>query len=51
MTKTLDTAKTGFRIGYDDASHFSREYKRHFGKLPIRDVEHLRELAGPSAAQ
>jgi len=33
------------RVGYDDASRFSREYKRHFGEPPIRDVERLRALA------
>lgn len=38
----LDAAQAGFQVGYEDASHFSREYKRHFGKPPMRDVEELR---------
>jgi AraC-like DNA-binding protein len=41
----LDAAEAGYRVGYDDASHFSREYKRHFGEPPMRDVGRLRELA------
>ena len=40
-----DATTAGYRVGYDDASHFSREYKRHFGEPPMRDVERLRELA------
>lgn len=38
-------ASIGYRVGYDDASHFSREYKRYFGEPPIRDVQRLRQLA------
>jgi AraC-like DNA-binding protein len=30
-------------VGYSDASHFTREYKRLFGSPPMRDVEWLRE--------
>jgi AraC-like DNA-binding protein len=51
LSENLDAAEAGYRVGYDDASHFSREYKRHFGKPPVRDVERLRELAGTHAAQ
>lgn len=40
-----DVATTGFRVGYDSASQFSREYRRHFGLPPGRDAARLRALA------
>ena len=39
----LDAASAGYRVGYDDASYFNREYKKLFGAPPLRDVERLRE--------
>jgi AraC-like DNA-binding protein len=47
----LDAASAGYRVGYDDASHFNREYKRLFGVPPMRDMERLREAARASAGQ
>jgi len=44
----LDAASAGYRVGYNDASHFNREYKRLFGLPPLRDVERLREAARES---
>jgi AraC-like DNA-binding protein len=46
----LDAASAGFRVGYSDASHFTREYKRLFGAPPARDVERLREAAREGVA-
>ena len=45
LSDNLDASEAGYRVGYDDASHFNREYKRHFGEPPMRDVEQLRELS------
>jgi AraC-like DNA-binding protein len=45
LGEDLDAASAGYRVGYSDASHFTREYKRHFGAPPARDVEQLRETA------
>ncbi len=45
----LDAATAGYRVGYEDASHFNREYKRLFGEPPMRHVERLREAARESA--
>ena len=49
LGEDLDAASAGYRVGYDDASHFNREYKRLFGAPPMRDVERLREAATESA--
>jgi AraC-like DNA-binding protein len=45
LGERLDAASAAYRVGYDDASHFNREYKRLFGLPPLRDVERLREAA------
>jgi AraC-like DNA-binding protein len=45
LSEGLDAARAGYRVGYNDASHFNREYKRLFGLPPLRDVERLREGA------
>lgn len=45
----LDAASAGYRVGYDDASHFNREYKRLFGAPPMRDAQRMRETAWASA--
>ena len=37
-----DVATVGFRVGYDNVSQFSREYRRQFGLPPGRDAARLR---------
>ncbi len=43
LGEQLDATNAGHQVGYEDASHFNREYKRLFGLPPMRDVERLRE--------
>jgi AraC-like DNA-binding protein len=50
LGEALDAASAGYRVGYGDASHFTREYKRLFGAPPVRDVEKLRETAQQEVA-
>lgn len=49
LGEQLDATSTAFRVGYNDASHFNREYKRLFGLPPLRDVERLREASSSAA--
>lgn len=45
LGQNLDATTAAYQVGYDDPSHFNREYKRLFGAPPMRDVERLREAA------
>jgi AraC-like DNA-binding protein len=45
LGEDLDATGAAYRVGYNDASHFSREYKSLFGNPPMRDVQRLREEA------
>jgi len=42
LGEDMDAASAAFRVGYQDPSHFSREYKRHFGAPPHGDIANLR---------
>jgi AraC-like DNA-binding protein len=42
LTEELDAASAAFAVGYESPSQFNREYKRFFGKPPMRDVQGLR---------
>ncbi|MCA9255630.1 MAG: AraC family transcriptional regulator [Phycisphaerales bacterium] len=45
LSEDFDAAEAGFKVGYEDASHFNRDYKRHFGAPPMRDIERMRQTA------
>ena len=42
LGEDLDVASAGFRVGYEDPSYFSRDYKKLFGVPPQRDIAQLR---------
>jgi AraC-like DNA-binding protein len=49
LTESLDAGEAGFQVGYYDLSQFSREYKRHFGDPPVKDIRGLREVIDKTA--
>lgn len=42
LLERLDAATAAYRVGYESPSQFSREYSRHFGAPPMRDIAGLR---------
>jgi AraC-like DNA-binding protein len=42
FNERLDASSAAFQVGYESPSQFSREYGRHFGVSPKRDVEDFR---------
>jgi AraC-like DNA-binding protein len=51
LGEDLDAASAAYRVGYQDASHFNREYKSLFGVPPMHDVQRLREEAQDRAGR
>ncbi len=45
LGEDLDAASAGYRVGYNDAAYFNRDYKKLFGLPPLSDVRRLREAA------
>ncbi|MDX2159900.1 MAG: AraC family transcriptional regulator [bacterium] len=45
LSENLDAAGAAYRVGYNNAAHFNREYKSVFGIPPMRDIQRLRENA------
>ena len=46
FTGEMDAASAAFEVGCESPSQFNREYKRLFGKPPMRDVQALRAGLG-----
>lgn len=49
LVEDIDVTTAAFRVGYESPTQFSREYRRHFGEPPVRDIARLRaspDLAG-----
>jgi len=42
LTDELDAARAAFEVGYESPSQFNREYKRFFGRPPVRDIQTLK---------
>jgi AraC-like DNA-binding protein len=42
MSESTDAADVAFRVGYESASQFSREYSRMFGFPPREDIKRLK---------
>ncbi len=43
LTESAEAAEAAFRVGYESASQFSREYARMFGAPPKSDIKHIKE--------
>ena len=48
MAGGYDVASIGYRVGYESASQFSREYRRQFGLPPGQDAGRLRSRRSPT---
>ncbi len=45
VSENLDAGTAAMKVGYEDASQFSREYKRLYGAPPRRDLGRLKKVA------
>ncbi|GAB0112824.1 AraC family transcriptional regulator [Acidisoma sp. C75] len=48
LVEDIDVVTAALRVGYESPSQFSRDYRRHFGEPPARDIARLR--ASPALA-
>ncbi|MET3552654.1 AraC family transcriptional regulator [Burkholderia sp. 567] len=50
LVQDIDVTTAALRVGYESPSQFSREYRRHFGEPPARDIARLRASPDLAAA-
>jgi AraC-like DNA-binding protein len=46
LIQDIDATTAALYVGYESPSQFSREYRRHFGEPPARDIARLRAWPG-----
>lgn len=46
LVQDIDATTAAFRVGYESPTQFTREYRRHFGEPPARDIARLRASPG-----
>jgi AraC-like DNA-binding protein len=51
LSTMVDAGTASWRVGYQSASQFSREYGRFFGSAPTKDIASLREHSDVDLAQ
>jgi len=44
----LEVSRVAHRVGYESASQFSRDYSRHFGDAPSRELQRVRTATDPT---
>lgn len=44
LSTMTDAGTASWKVGYQSASQFSREYSRFFGSAPTRDIARMREI-------
>lgn len=50
LSEDYDAGQAAYHVGYEDQSHFSRDYKRQYGEPPARDIARLRETVAVGVA-
>ena len=46
LLEAIDATSAAYQVRYESRSQFSREYSRHFGSPPLRDIKSWRHFVG-----